>query len=111
MGLLHGSVERQFVLQIAQNSPVVFGQHWLPSYSSFEPAHPQLQPGKMPPGGALISDGQAGDPVRQLQSTDLSSLGRAAPQVGGIPRLEKSAATSRPPGLALYLQAVPRVGK
>src|SRR5947207_7034078 len=111
MGLLHGSIERQFVLQIAQNPTMVFGQHWVPSYSSFEPAHSQLQPGKMSPGGAVISDGQAGDPVCQLQSTDISSLGRAAPQVGGVPRLEKSPAASGPPGLAVYRQALVRAGK
>jgi hypothetical protein len=48
--------------------------------------------------GGFVSNGETGDPVCELQSIDLSSVGRAAPRVGGLPRLEKPAARSGGPG-------------
>src|SRR5690242_6447746 len=111
MGLLHGGLERQFVLQIAQDSAMVFRQYRVPSHSSSQPAHSQLQPRKMPSGRAAVSNRETGDTVRQFQIINLSSVGRAAAQIGGVPGGEKPGARSGPPGLAVYRQAVLRAGK
>ena len=71
----HGGAARQLVLQTAQGAAVVFGQHRVPSHPSSEPAHSQLQPGEVPPGGAAVSDRQAGDALCQPQVLDLPALG------------------------------------
>jgi hypothetical protein len=52
-------------------------QHYrrLSSHPSLEPLHPQLSPREVPPGGAVVSDGSAGDNARQPQVAHLSALG------------------------------------
>ena len=51
------------------------GQHRVPSHPSFEPAHPELQLGKVPPGRAVVSVGQTGDALCQPQVIDIPPLG------------------------------------
>ena len=82
MGLSRGSAARQFILQAAENSPMVFGQHRLPSHSPFKPANSQLQSGAVPPGGAAVSNRAAGHALLQPQILDLPPLGREAAPAG-----------------------------
>src|SRR5688572_30986128 len=88
MGLRRRSAQRELVLQTPQSPPMVLGQHRLSSHSSSEPENSKLSFGKMPPGRAAVPDGEARDPVFQLQSIHLPSLGRTAPQISRLWPLE-----------------------
>jgi hypothetical protein len=75
MGLYRRRTARQFILQTAEDIPVVLRQHRLPSHSSFEFPDSQLQPREMPPCASAFPAGQAGHTVLQLEVIHLSSLG------------------------------------
>ena len=90
MGLHRGGVARQFVLQIAARSTVVFRQHRFPPYSSFEFAHSQLQPGKMPQGRPIVSACETDHVFLQLQVVDLPALGRKGTAPRRLSPSEKS---------------------
>ena len=75
MGLYRGGAARQFVLQIAEDSAMVYGQHWLPSHSSPQFANSQLQFGTVPQGTSDVPGGQTDWLVLQPEVVELPALG------------------------------------
>ena len=69
------ALQGQFVLQTAARAAMVLRQHRLPPHSSFESAHSQLQPRKMPPGRPAVPSGETHHVFLQLQVLDLPAVG------------------------------------
>ena len=78
------ALQGQFVLQTAEGAAVVLGQHRVSSHPSPEPAHSQLSPGEVSPGGAAVPDRQAGHVVRQLEVVHVPAVGRATAEAGRL---------------------------
>ena len=70
--------ERELVLPASRVLAVVHRKHRIPSRSSLEPGHSQLQPREMPPGAPDVPRGEAADAAIELEVSEASPLGRAA---------------------------------
>src|SRR5882724_513463 len=91
MELHGGGVARKFVLQVAENSPVVHRQHRVSPHPPFEFAHSELQFGAMPQGASDVRGSEADQVVLQPQIAFVPVVGRAAQKTGGLSALERIA--------------------
>ena len=101
MGLHRGGVARQFILQTAENSPMVFRQYRFPSYPSSEFTDSQLQLGTMPRSASIVSEREADDVAFELEIFHFPFLGRTEQEADRFSPPEGDAKRTKTVGAAL----------
>ena len=74
VGILHCSIERKFVLQIAENPSVVYRQYRIPSYSPPQSFDSKLQLAEVPEFRSDLQIRETGYDTLQLKSAELSPV-------------------------------------